>query len=135
MTPAMTNTMRPPIWRSILAVVLGYLVIAVCTNFGFKPLGGIVHLDAPLAVHVAGTLVAVLSGLFGGATAAAVAGKMPVRHAVAVLLFLIADTAFVVSQRGPDPLWFELGGSLVLMAATVAGGFAFALLQRRPAHS
>src|SRR4051812_27454045 len=84
----MSESRRPAIWRSILAVIAGYLVIAVCTNFGFKPLGGIVHVDAPLWVHVAATAVAIFSGLLGGVTAAAVAGKMPVRHAVAVLILL-----------------------------------------------
>jgi len=127
----MAEMRRPPIWRSVVAVIAGYLVIAVCTNFGFKPLGGIVHVDAALWVHVAATVVAVVSGLLGGAAAAAIAGKMPVRHAAAVLLFLIVDTGFVLSQRGPDPLWFELGGSATLMAATVAGGYLYSLLARR----
>lgn len=67
--------------RSIAAVAGGYAVIMVCTIVGFKPLGVIVRVDAPLRTQFLGCLVAIVSGLLGGAAAAGIAGRAPVRHA------------------------------------------------------
>jgi hypothetical protein len=67
------------ILRSLASILLGYIVIVVCTIVGFKPLGGIVHVQAPLRIQAAGALVAILSGLMGGVAAAFVAGRHPVR--------------------------------------------------------
>ena len=116
--------------RSLAGVLLGYFVIVLCTIAGFKPLGGIVHLHAPLRIQVAGVLVAIVSGLLGGVTASFVAGRHPVRHAAAVLIFLIIDTAVVLSRGRTDPVWFDLLGSATLMLATVSGGMLYRLMTR-----
>lgn len=118
------------ILRSLASILLGYIVIVVCTTVGFKPLGGIVHLQAPLRIQVAGALVAILSGLIGGLTAAFVARRHPVRHAVGVLLFIFIDTAVVLSRGSTDPVWFDLSGSATLMLATVSGGLLYHLVTR-----
>lgn len=118
------------ILRSAGAVVLGYAVIVVCTSVGFKPLGGIVHLNAPLRIQAAGAFVAVASGLLGGLIAALIAGSHPVRHATAVLVFLCIDTGVVLSRGSTDPLWFDLMGAGTLMLATVCGGVVYALSKR-----
>jgi hypothetical protein len=119
------------ILRSLASILLGYVVIVVWTTVGFKPLGVIVHLQAPLRIQVAGALVAILSGLIGGVTAAFVAGRHPVRHAAGVLVFLFIDTAVVLSRGSTDPLWFDLSGSATLMLATVSGGLLYQLVTRR----
>jgi hypothetical protein len=119
-----------PLWRSAASVLLGYVVIVVATTLGFRPLGGIVHRHAPLGTQAAGALVAIVSGLLGGATAALVAGRHPVRHAAAVLLLLAIDTAVVLARGDADPAWFELAGSATLMLATVAGGVVYGLATR-----
>jgi hypothetical protein len=119
------------IFRSLASVLLGYIVIVVCTIVGFKPLGTIVHLQAPLRIQAAGALVAILSGLMGGVTASFVAGRHPVQHATGVLVFLFIDTAVVLSRGSTDPLWFDLSGSATLMLATVSGGVLYHLVTRR----
>ena len=116
--------------RSVASALLGYMVITILTILGFRPLGNIVHLSAPLRIQVLGTLVAVVAGLCGGLTAALVAGRRPVQHAAAVLLFLTIDTGIVLSRPSPDPWWFDLAGSLTLMAATVSGGVLYHLVTR-----
>ena len=121
----------PPLVRTGASVVVGYVVIVVCTSIGFKPLGGIVHVQAPLGIQAAGALVAIVSGLLGGVTAAFVAGTHPVRHAAAVLIFLAIDTAVVLSRADADPAWFELAGSATLMLATVGGGVLYGRVARR----
>ena len=119
------------ILRSLASVLLGYIVIVVCTIVGFKPLGTIVHLQAALRIQAAGALVAILSGLMGGVTASFVAGRHPVQHAAGVLVFLFIDTAVVLSRGSTDPLWFDLSGSATLMLATVSGGVLYHLVTRR----
>lgn len=119
------------ILRSFASILLGYIVIVVCTTAGFKPLGGIVHLHAPLSIQAAGVLVAISSGLLGGVTASFVAGRYPVRHAAGILVFLFIDTAVVLSRGSTDPVWFDLSGSATLMLATVAGGVLYHLVTRR----
>ncbi len=106
------------------------MVIVLCTVVGFKPLGGIVHLDAPFRTQAAGALVAIIAGLLGGVTAALVAGRHPVRHAAGVLIFLVADTAVVLSRGSTDPLWFDLLGSITLMLATVCGGVLYRVVNQ-----
>jgi hypothetical protein len=76
-------------------------------------------------------LVAIVSGLLGGVTAAFVAGTHPVCHAAAVLIFLALDTAVVLARADADPAWFELAGSATLMLATVGGGVVYGLVTRR----
>lgn len=117
--------------RSVASVVLGYTVIVLCTVVGFRPLGGIIHLDAPLGTQAAGALVAIVSGLLGGLTAAFIAGRYPRRHAAAVLIFLCIDTGVVLSRPTPDPLWFDLVGAATLMLATVCGGVLYNHLTNR----
>jgi hypothetical protein len=116
--------------RSLASVVMGYIVIVVCTIAGFKPLGGIVHLHASLRIQAAGALVAIISGVLGGVTASIVAGRYPVRHATAVLIFLFVDTAVVLSRGSTDPVWFDLSGSAALMLATVSGGVLYRVVTR-----
>ena len=118
------------ILRSLASVLLGYVVIVVCTIVGFKPLGGIVHLQAPLRIQAAGALVAIVSGLMGGVAAALVAGRHPVLHAAGVLVLLCVDTAVVLSRGSTDPVWFDLSGSVILMLATVCGGVLYRLVTR-----
>jgi hypothetical protein len=115
--------------RQILAPVVGYAVIVLLTSALFAALPPF-RVTAPWWVLVAGTLGAVVAGLCGGSTAALVAGSRHFVLGCAVLVFLVIDTAVVLSRRGPDPVWFDLGGSLTLMAATVAG--AWLVARRRP---
>jgi hypothetical protein len=124
------------ILRSLASILLGYITIVICTSEGFKPLGGIVHLQAPLHIQAAGALVAILSGLMGGVAASFVAGSHPIRHAAGVLVFLFIDTAIVLSRGSTDPVWFDLSGSAILMLATVSGGVLYHLVtqHRRSAN-
>lgn len=117
--------------RSAAAVVLGYAVIVVCTSVGFGQLGGIIHMNAPVRIQAAAILVAVASGLLGGIIAAQIAGRHPIRHATAVLLFLCIDTGVVLFRGSADPLWFDLMGAATLMLATVCGGAVYAVLSKR----
>lgn len=79
---------------------------------------------------VLATIGSCLSWLIGGLVAAFLAGRRPVAHAVGLLIPLTLDTIFVLTSGiSSGPLWFDLGGSLTLMLAAIAGGVLFARLQ------
>lgn len=111
--------------RMIAAAVLGYAVIVALTTLGFVHWldGADLYRGGP-GLQAKGALVAVVAGLAGGVLAGLVGGRRPVLHAASVLVFLVIDTAYVlfIFPR-TAPIWFELIGSLTLMAATVAGGW------------
>jgi hypothetical protein len=111
--------------RQVLAPILGYAVIVLLTSALFAALPPF-RLTARPWVLAAGTVGAVVAGLSGGGTAAFVAVSHRFVLGCAVLVFLVIDTAVVVSRGGPDPVWFDLAGSLTLMAATVAGAWVAA---------
>jgi hypothetical protein len=122
--------------RAALAAVAGYAAIVLLTTLGFNVwLGGANLYDGGPRLQAQGALVAVVSGLAGGALAAAIGRRRPLVHAAAVLIFLLADSAyvlFVLPLRAP--WWFEAAGSLTLMASTLLGGWLQARLTaaRRP---
>ncbi|MGH7341177.1 MAG: hypothetical protein ACREKH_11855, partial [Candidatus Rokuibacteriota bacterium] len=63
-------------------------------------------------------------------------GRRPVQHALAVLPLLVLDTVYVLFfWPRSDPIWFDLGGSLGLIGATMAGGLVVAARRARPGSS
>jgi hypothetical protein len=125
----MTRTVR--IARSILAPIGGYAVIVVGTTMAFRLAHGI-NLGSPPSHLVFGTMGILMAGLIGGAVAAWIGGRKPVAHAASVLIFLLVDATTVLFFRPRhEPLWFGLMTALGLMGATVAGGFAYAILVSR----
>lgn len=112
--------------RAVAAGVLGYALVAALTHLGFVGwLEGADLYRGGWPLRAKGALVAVAAGLAGGSLAGLLGGRRPLLHALAVLPLLGIDTAYVLFLLPRTaPIWFELGGSLTLMAATVAGGWA-----------
>jgi len=101
------------------------------TTISFKLAHGI-NLHSPLPNLVFGTLGILASGLLGGFVAGWVAARRPVIHATAVLIFLVMDSITVLFFRHHhEPLWFGLMSASGLMLATICGGVARGLFERR----
>ena len=113
--------------RSIAAVVLGYVVIALGTILTFNVIVGQITVDSPPSQMFAGTVGAVIAGLCGGMVAAWIAPFRPVLHAFGIWILLAIDTASVIA-RGPGPIWFDLSGSAVLAICAIVGAI---LITRR----
>lgn len=116
--------------RSILAVVLGFAVIAAGTLLTFNGIVGQVSIASPVSQLLAGTVGAVLSGLAGGIVAGMIAPRAPVFHALAIWILIALDTASVIA-KGSGPVWFDLAGSGVLAVTAVIGGAAVAWRRTR----
>ena len=122
--------------RSLGAALGGYAAIIVATTLGFTPLGGIIHLSAPLRVHALATVVAIVSGILGGMVAGWIGGRFPVRHALGAAACVVIESSLIIGlRRGTDPLWFEVLGAATLVLATVSGGYLWGSLRRQPGKS
>ena len=121
--------------RMTLFAFLGYLLIAILqTLFLEVLLDGQVAPEASIGILMAGLAGTVVSGIVGGYAAAWMGGKRPWLQCSVVLVPLFLDTLFVIGQMdGGHPLWFNLGGSATLMAATVGGGWLRARTMARSA--
>lgn len=133
----MTSTILSGL-RSVGAVVAGFAVITVGTIFTFSVLVDDFgyYTSGPVDLLVA-SLGALASGVAGGAVAALVAGRHPLRHAAALVIPIGLDTASIIAKAGPgsDPLWFDLGGSATLLLGALVGGYLIATRPRTPAST
>ena len=129
----MTSTIRSAL-RSIGAVLAGFAVIALGTVFTFTILvGDFGHNTSGPTELVIGTLGALASGVAGGLVAARLAATHPLQHAAALVVPISLDTASIVASAGQesDPLWFDLGGSAILLLGAVVGGYLVVKRRRR----
>ncbi len=117
-------------FRSVVAVVGGYLIVAAGTILTFNILVGQLTVDSDSRQIILGTIGAVFAGIAGGVVAGVVAPRFPFGHAAAVLLFLALDTASVLA-KGTGPAWFDLAGSGILAVSVLIGGWIIAATARR----
>lgn len=131
----MTSTTRLAL-RSVGAVLAGFAVIALGTVFTFTVLvddfGFYTSNPTELVI---GTLGALVSGIGGGLVAAQLAANRPLLHAAALVLPITLDTISIVISTGQesDPLWFDIGGSAILLVGAVLGGYLIVMGRREPA--
>ncbi|MEO5820412.1 MAG: hypothetical protein ABIT71_07875 [Vicinamibacteraceae bacterium] len=117
--------------RSIGAVIAGYLLFAMPAFAFFQVSGQAPHQEAPLVVMLASMVVGVVAAGLGGYAAAALAGRSPLAHGIAVALVIAAGaTASLVSAVGHGTIWSQLA-ALLLMVPSAAIGGAFRARQRR----
>ena len=116
--------------RSVLAVVLGFVVISAGTLLTFNGIVGQVSVASPVSQLLAGTVGAVLSGLAGGIVAGLIAPRAPVLHALGIWIPIAIDTASIIA-RGNGPVWFDLAGSGMLAMTALIGGALVAWQSKR----
>jgi len=124
------KNLRPAL-RSVGAVLIGFLVIALGTILTLEVwLGGISYAESSNSTLAFATVGACLSGLAGGMVAAFLASRRPLAHAFGLILPIGIDTSvFLASGERTDPLWFDLAGSATLMLSAIAGGVLLARLR------
>jgi len=118
--------------RSIVAVGLGFGIFVIGS---YMPRGAAAeHPGAPLTIgFIAGSIAygAVFAAL-GGLTAASLAGRRPLAHALVVAaLIAVAGLAHPWLEPGADPRWLDLSAVGVMAPAAALAGWARSRLPPR----
>jgi hypothetical protein len=119
-------------FRSIVAVALGFAVFVIGS---FMPRGAVADYPSvrPTLGLAAGAIAyGAVFGALGGLTAASLAGRRPLAHAV-VVAGLIALAALIHPwlEPGTNPRWLDLSALLIMAPAAVLGGWARSRLAPR----
>ncbi len=121
--------------RSVLAVVVGYVVLAVCTTLMIGALGRAFpeynraeesHAAPPLLPVVLNLLLGVPCAAVGGFTTAWLARRAPLVHAaaLAVIVLALGGLYALTMSGGPQPTWYLVLLPVCGAVGIFAGGWA-----------
>jgi hypothetical protein len=110
--------------RSILAVVVGYLIFAISAFTFFQVSGQAPHRPAPLSIMVLSMAFGMLFAVLGGYVAAWLAGRRPVAHGGAVAAVLAIGAAVsLLSTIGKGAVWSQVSALILMAPCAVLGGW------------
>jgi hypothetical protein len=113
-----------PFLRSVAAVLLGYVLFAVCSFATFRLLGHAPHAPASLRFMAATTVAGVVFAIAGGYLAGWIAGRRPVVHAVVMAAVLaVGAAASLVATLGNGAIWSQVAALILMTPAAVYGGW------------
>ena len=113
--------------RSIMAVIVGYLIFGVSAVLIFKVPQADPHAPASPTFMIITTFLGMVAALLAGVVAANLAPQNGLRHAVIVSVIIAAGSIIsVYAMPGAGTAWSQTA-ALILMApsATVGGCFQF----------
>jgi len=112
------------ILRSILAVVIGYMVFAVSAFAFFQLSGRPPHQEAPFSFVVVSVVYGMAFAALGGYLAAWLSGRRPLAHAVAVAAVLaLGATASLLGTLGKGAVWSQVAALVFMAPCAVLGGW------------
>jgi hypothetical protein len=110
--------------KSIIAVLVGYLVFGLSAVLLFKVAGVGPHDQPSLGFRIGSTIYGILFALLAGYTAARIAGKHEIKHSVGVacILALLAGIS-ILAQPGLESHWSQYSALVLMAPAAIAGGW------------
>ena len=114
--------------RSILAVIVGYLVLAIPVFILFFAwFGGYNPQNLP-EPGMGFMLFSLVFGFVfaggGGYVCALIARRSEMNHAVALAALIVAMSIIsIISAAGNEPLWYQLATLVIAVMAVLIGGF------------
>jgi hypothetical protein len=110
--------------KSVLAVLVGYLVFGVSAVLLFRIAGVDPHQQPGLGFRIGSIAYGILFALLAGYTAARIAGKNEIKHSagVACILALLAGVS-ILAQPGLESYWSQLSALILMAPSAVFGGW------------
>jgi peptidoglycan/LPS O-acetylase OafA/YrhL len=110
--------------RSILAVVVGYLIFALSAFAFFQISGQPPHQAAPMPIMLGSIAFGMVFALIGGYVAARLARRRPLAHGVAVAAVLaLGATISLLSTLGKGAVWSQVAALVLMVPCAVFGGW------------
>lgn len=110
--------------RSILAVVVGYLIFALSAVAFFQISGQPPHQAAPMPIMLGSIAVGMIFALLGGYVAARLARRRPFAHGVAVAAVLALGAAIsLLNTLGKGAIWSQVAALVLMTPCAVLGGW------------
>lgn len=121
--------------RSIAAVILGYLAMAVAIGILFALWFRDPGTRATLAFMLGSVAYGFACAVAGGYIAAVVARRAEWQHVMALVgLSLLLGVVSMILAAGKEPLWYQCANMVVLALGIMAGG-QFRVSRRRVGHN
>ena len=137
MASVLTRIRNRPLIAGTLAVVVGYVVLALTSTLVQEVwLGGVSFQNSPTRVLVLAALFTPLCGVVAGVVAALIGRQAAMASAITIGVLILAETTYLYSTGKVDgPLWFEAGAGLTLAAAVLLGAWIGRWKVRLTIHS
>jgi hypothetical protein len=110
--------------RSIVAVLIGYIVFAASAYAVFRLSGQAPHAAASVPFMLGTIASGVLFALVGGYIAGWIAGRRPLAHGVAMAALLaLGAAASLASTLGHGAVWTQVAALTLMAPSAVLGGW------------
>jgi hypothetical protein len=110
--------------RSILAVIVGYLIFALSAFAFFQISGQPPHQAAPMPIMVGSIAVGTVFALLGGYVAGWLAQRRPLAHGIAVATVLaLGATISLLVTLGTGAIWSQAAALVLMAPSAILGGW------------
>ena len=110
--------------RSVLAVLIGYLLFAISGAAWFRLSGLDPHSVASPLFILGSILYGVFFSAIGGYVAATLGKRFPTEHSLAVATLIAAlGAASLLAEAGKGAVWTQLSVLLIIAPAAMLGGY------------
>jgi fucose 4-O-acetylase-like acetyltransferase len=125
MSSVLTRIWARPVVAGGVAVIVGYAVLGLTSAMVQEVwLGGVSYRHSSSRVLVLAALCTPLCGFAAGLVVAAIGRQVAIASAVALMLLIALETAYLFATARVDgPLWFEAGAGCALASAVLLGAW------------
>jgi hypothetical protein len=110
--------------RSVIAVIVGYLIFALSAFAFFQIAGQPAHQAAPVPIMIGSVAFGMVFALLGGFVAAWLARRRPLAHGVAVAAVLaLGATISLLNTMGKGAVWSQVAALAFMAPSAVLGGW------------
>ena len=110
--------------RSVIAVIVGYLIFALSAFAFFQISGQSPHRAAPVPIMIGSIAFGTVFALLGGYVAARLAQRRPLAHGFAVAAVLALGAAIsLFSTLGKGAVWSQVAALALMAPCAILGGW------------